>query len=421
MFKQMFIVLISFYTFLSANTLSELFASPTQSEKDSVLAHWKSRDVGVYNWTVEDSGTLQGFRVDVVSHKVNSLRHYALVRYPLNYSTTENYQLLIVNHGGMGGVDDNILKGFSKAQYEENIVLVPSFQGEELRTPTLALGTFTSEGETSEFDYDIDDVLALINGAVENVTGASEENMLITGGSRGGCVTYLVAIREPRIRKAVVNYGGTDHLTFPNIEEIVSPMIQEFTNKGPFISSIYKVASKYMNNEMSLEEARFTLLSKSPIHFINLFPDYLQFHHGDQDGAVSVENSRSLDSVLIKSPVEGNYEYFEYPGGGHGSNMSGSSQRRDAFFAEPMLVSNNDTKFPFLNQNTFQFRDGFLSIVGVGAESLVWIADSKGVVLNSKKIQISSRKLNVSDFGAGVYFLRMKIKGETQSFSFTVK
>jgi dipeptidyl aminopeptidase/acylaminoacyl peptidase len=339
MFKKMLITTVSLCTLLSANSLEELFAQPTDAEKDSVIARWEARDVGVYNWTVEESATLQGYDVDVVSHTVNDLKHYALVRYPLNYSPDGDYQLIIANHGAMNGVDANILMGYSKSQYENNIVLAPSFQGEELRCSALGFGTYTSEGEKSEFDYDIDDVLALINGVVENVDGASEENMLIFGGSRGGCVTYLVSIREPRIRKAVVNYGGTDHLTFPGIEEIVDPMINQYVNNGPFISSIYNVASLYMKDSIdsiSLKEARFNLLSKSPIHFIDLFPDYLQVHHGDEDTQVSVENSRTLDSALTASPLAGTFEYIEYPGGGHGPNMDGSSQRKDEFFAKAM-------------------------------------------------------------------------------------
>lgn len=71
MSQKIFLITILISNFLYANTLMELFAQPTQGEKDSVLAHWKSRDVGVYDWNIEKSGILQGYKVDVVSHKVN--------------------------------------------------------------------------------------------------------------------------------------------------------------------------------------------------------------------------------------------------------------------------------------------------------------------------------------------------------------
>ena len=308
--------------------LAGLFAQPTTAETNEVWNEWNSRDVQAYNWQVLGTGAMSDFDVDVVSHEVQGNTHYGLVRYPMDYDATQKYPILIVNHGGTNGVNAATLGGYSQGCYQDYFIIVPSFRGETLVTGSLGLGDLVSDGEVSEFDGDIDDVLALLNGTIDNYAGADDTRIYVFGGSRGGCVSYLMSVREPRISRGVYFYGATDHLTAPDLQTSI-----ENNATGPYYATVRNVVDSYIAGAIGLHEARQALLSRSAIHFLEHLPQNIQIHHGDIDLAVPVFNSQILDAALMANNLPtGEYAYYEYEGGGHGSNMPNSNDRKNEFF-----------------------------------------------------------------------------------------
>lgn len=332
--KGLLLLLLMYYSVVNSQSLSLLFAPPTTTEIDAVIADWDARDVGVYNWIIEGSGTISGLPADVISHEVAGFIHYALVRYPQNYDPSLKYPVLISNHGGTGGTSIGIVAQHGLGCYRDYFVIAPSFQGEPLDTGPMGLGIFTSGGTVSEFDRDIDDTIALLNGTIANYAGADETNVSAFGGSRGGCVSYLLSVRDSRINNGVYFYGATDHMTYPGLETTIQNIMNMGGGANPFYNTVLnEAANDYMAGTMSLADARMALLSRSAIHFINHnLPKNMQIHHGDADGAVPVGNSQIMDAALMSNSLPtGEYTYYEYPGGGHGSNMPMSVDRKNDF------------------------------------------------------------------------------------------
>lgn len=312
--------------------LSDLFSDPTDQEKKQVLANWSQRDVSVKEWNIISSQLWQGYKVDLVSQEVNGYLHYSLVRYPLNHTKDETYGLLMLNHGGVNGCTLHILEDYNQKSYSRYFIIVPSYIGETLDTKELGKGILTSGGTKSIFDKDIDNVIALLNGILENYSTINEEQICVYGESRGACVAYLAAIRDPRFTSAMFCYGSTDHLTYPNLQQLiysrhkkdVLPWVARFTAVDDFI-----------NGDILLSEGRLKLLQKSPIHFTERLPKQIEIHHGAKDKVVYVENSRRISSLLSNDTSMVYFKYYEYKKGGHGENMPEFQYRKKRFFSYP--------------------------------------------------------------------------------------
>ncbi len=322
-------------TTVDTSQLSALFAAPTQDEIATVKARWQQRDTQVQQWQSVAQGEHLDFTVDVISHLVNGEIHYALIRHPKESSTDQSAPVLIINHGGTGGVSINAIGRYSQnSEFDPYILLLPSFVGEALDTGSTGLGSFQSGGDISEFDWDIDSVIGMLSGALAQYPQANPDHISMVGGSRGGCVSYLVAIREPRIRRMVVFFGATDHLSYPELATTIPELIANPNASNPFFNSIKTITESYLDGDISLQEARYQLLEKSPLHFIDDLPSNLQIHHGALDSAVPVENSQRIDAAILNQLSLANYQYYEYPDGGHGDNMPNSQTRADEFILQ---------------------------------------------------------------------------------------
>ncbi len=314
------------------SNLDSLFATPTAAEIDEVLADWNSRDVNAYNWQTLGSGIINGFTVDAVSHEVAGNTHYGFVRHPANYDPSQSYAILMYNHGGIGGVNVGAINQFADDCYDDFFIIAPSFRGETAFTGALGLGDLLSDGAVSEFDGDVDDALALLNGTIANYGGVDATNISVTGGSRGGCVSYLVSIREARINRGVYFYGATDHITAPGLQDSIETILANGTSVGPYYTTVKNIAEAYEDGTLPLHTARLELIRRSPIHFLNYLPDNIQIHHGALDFVVPIFTSDELDAALIANNLPlGDYAYYIYPDGGHGNNMPMSSERQTEF------------------------------------------------------------------------------------------
>ena len=324
--------------------LQALFDEPTVDEIAAVRADWVSRDVAPVGWRVEGTTDLGGFRVDVVSHVVDGFRHNGAIRYPRNYDPAQRYPVILKNHGGNNGhsvLSVRTLGINMRGHCSENVFIVgATFRGETLRAgqPGL-LEEYVAEGPgqdepnywDSVFDGDIDDVIHLLNGTLANIPGADGDRIGIIGGSRGGGVSYLVSVRDPRIRRASIYYGAANHLSthiYEAIERFVETGQRRF---NPPTNMTYEVAvGPLLDGEMTFEDARHALISRSAYYFLESMPS-LQLHHGTDDNAVRVEHSRQVDSWM-QALGRADFQYFEYQGGGHNAGaLEGAVTRANDF------------------------------------------------------------------------------------------
>jgi hypothetical protein len=103
-------------------------------------------------------------------------------------------------------VDDEVLLilSFFGDIFEKFVYVVPSFRGETLEFDKIS---WTSEGEDSPWDYDVDDALSLLNATFDLEPGSDPERVGVLGFSRGAGVGMLMDARSDKI-DAVLNFFG---------------------------------------------------------------------------------------------------------------------------------------------------------------------------------------------------------------------
>ena len=320
--------------------LAPLFAPPTVGEIAAVRNEWASRNPVVDGWAVEITGEIDGFEVWVVSHVLDGNRHYGVVRFPREYAAGGSFPVLVVNHGGVLGLDlDNALDGLNRVFGEDSclpdnfIYVLPTFRGEPLHSPTL--GNYASEGDTTYLDWDVDDAMALLDGVLENIPEADGERVAVFGESRGGGVSLLMGVRDDRVKAVAVLYAPSDFM-MPYYEAVLQSMVDAGATNLDHL--LMPLVVSYINEEITLEQARFILLKHSPAHFAIDLPA-LQFHHGEEDNIVPIVHSERLNAALEGLGAEApEYEHFTYEEGEHSIySLPRAPERITAFLCGEIL------------------------------------------------------------------------------------
>jgi len=335
------LVLLLWVCYIQAQTdLSALHAPPTQAEINAVKTEWATRDHTAYNWTVENTGTINAvFTVEIISHEVNGEKHYAAVRYPENYDPAASYPVLISNHGGANGVNAVSLGQFQGTCYRSFFVGLPSFRSEQLRTGPITNPAdliYTSEGTQSEMNGDTDDALALLTGIL-NIPGADATRVGVLGGSRGGGVSHLMTCKDDRIKRASIYYGATDHMTLPGLQTKMEDYVDNGGSLTPPQAATYTYGVEpYLNGTLTLAEARLELLRRSAIYFFDEMPLPYLVQHGDNDPVVTVNNSQLLEAEFLAIGINPpDFTYIEHAGQGHSLPTStGASTTQQNYLCE---------------------------------------------------------------------------------------
>lgn len=297
-----------------SDAFDAIFTAPTNAEKQAVLSDWNSRKQPVQGWRVEQSIKDEGYRLDIVSHTLEGNRHYAAVRTPANHRAGQSAPILVLNHGGWEGADADWALHTTDDCLADFFVVVPSFRGEPLRFEGR---TYRSTGKQSLIDRDVDDTMALISGVVRNYPGAQGDDVSAWGFSRGGGVSLVLGIRDPRVDRVVNVFGPTDVLTHDDMADRVREVYYG-EDLGPFYTFPAQWMRAHLRGQMSEKTLRKKLLAGSALHFADRLPSRVQTHHGARDTIVPVDNARALHEVLDQRSDMDVNEYFEYRFGGHG-------------------------------------------------------------------------------------------------------
>jgi pimeloyl-ACP methyl ester carboxylesterase len=305
-----------------AQNLQELFDPPSSEEISQVRQQWAVRNTTPSAYSVHRTAEADGFTLSRVSYVLDDLQLYGVVRYPRHYTESGTFPVLVLMHGGFTGFWYDYPLHFdadftSQCIADSFLVVCPTYRGETLAGGDL-LGGAISEGETSFWDYDCDDTMAMLTAVLENIPAADENRIVALGQSRGGNVAYHLAIRDPRIMKTAVLFPPSQFRD-PSIQTEVQDHydgVQNVTNPLPE-KVVEEIITPYLAGLTTLAEARHHLTAWSACNFLSADLQ-IQVHHGDADDTVPVLHSDIVDEEMRQqgaAPPE--FQYLVYGGGHH--------------------------------------------------------------------------------------------------------
>lgn len=318
--------------------LDTMFLPPTESELEVVRADWAGRDYPAADARVElaEELDLVGAPADlrIVSHTVGGFRHYGAIIVPDGGGAERSLPILAYLHGGDGGISiaDIQIAAFALGELRDSFVyVIPSFRSEPLRYGD---STWVSEGNSSHWDYDVDDALALVNVAIETVPQARPDSINLLGGSRGGGVALLAGVRDERISRIVAFFGPTyffDDWVREIAREAALRMPRRLTGVAHLDSTIVQ---PYFRGDIDRVGARLALVRRSSALFAADLPS-VQLHHGTIDQTVPVSQAEALiEKMEALGRGAPDFEAYIYEGGGHDIfGLSEAIPRAVAFLA----------------------------------------------------------------------------------------
>ena len=300
--------------------LDTLFMAATDAEVAAVRADWAARDISAAGARVELAepldlvGSVATLRI--VSHTVGGVRHYGAIIEP-DSAAEQSLPILAYLHGGDGGVSisDIQIAAIALGELRDSFVyVIPSFRSEPLEYGD---STWVSEGNSSHWDYDVDDLLALLNVAIETTPAARPDSINLFGGSRGGGVALLAGVRDERIARIVTFFGPTDFF-----DEWVREIVREAALRMPrrltgvaHLDSV--VVQPYIRRDLTRAETRLELVRRSSVLFAADLPS-VQLHHGTIDATVDFSQALAMiEAMEALGRGAPDFEAYIYDGGGH--------------------------------------------------------------------------------------------------------
>jgi dipeptidyl aminopeptidase/acylaminoacyl peptidase len=173
-------------------------------------------------------------------------------------------------------------------------------------------GGFGSEGKDEWGGKDLDDVIQ-IKKIADQLPMSKPGKAIVAGFSRGGMMSYLLAVKEPWV-KGVISISGTADLLMSAKER---PEMQEVFEEcfGGSDEEKKKRSATYFYEEIPKELPMLIM-------------------HSVRDDRVSIEQVRKLRDLLETS--KHTIEYHEFTGGGHAFNSIGSQ-----YYKESLVIIEN--------------------------------------------------------------------------------
>ena len=208
-----------------ASTFASCSERTTPSPRDAGAdaRWWESVEV------LADDGTVVS---EKVSYRSQGLRIFGLVCRP---SAPGRYRLLVVNHGGFGGLSGlgqfkpDACAGFVRDGW---VVVESSYRGED-----------GSEGAVEVCLGEVDDVLAML-AIARRLPYVDDTRVAMIGYSHGGCITMRAVERGAPVQAAVDVFGEKDwqddfhywqseHATDPGATDENLHVLRDTTGGGP--------------------------------------------------------------------------------------------------------------------------------------------------------------------------------------------
>lgn len=157
-----------------------------------------STDAGTESWTVVETTTDDGeIVIEKIRYRSGALNIYGQVCRPASGGPFATY---VINHGGFEGLTSE-WNGGACADYARAgfVVLESSYRGED-----------GSDGDIEVCGGEVDDVLALIDLALDRPELINADAMFMWGASHGGCITLQAVARGAPVRAASAAVPPTD-------------------------------------------------------------------------------------------------------------------------------------------------------------------------------------------------------------------
>jgi dipeptidyl aminopeptidase/acylaminoacyl peptidase len=313
--------------------LTRLFAPATPAEVAAVAADWATRTVQSHGYSVEYEAVLATGVVRIISHLVDGHRHYAMIHLPPS-TVDGTFPIIVVNHGGDVGIDSDEYLAYAGELgdlLQSAILVLPVFRSESIRHDGRE---YVAEGSPSTWDRDVDDALGAMQVVLDNEPRADASRIATIGFSRGGGVSLLMSIREPRIQAAVTFFGPTDF--FDNyVRQVTRTILQTDQYLLPGSRHLTDAVLRPLQaGTLSYEDARLELVRRSPVLYANRL-SALQVHHGTSDIVVWVSQAHRLDEAVRatgRTSLSNDYEFHIYEGAGHSPEALTGSLTRTADF-----------------------------------------------------------------------------------------
>lgn len=299
------------------------FATPSQAELQSISAEWAARDLSVRDltFTLRDTAPAD-YDVLIVRHRVAGNTHYGAMTVPKDAAPRS---VPVVVHADGLSQDNPPVNLDTQLQMAGELLrgvvyVIPTFRG---RTLLYKGVSYPSDGDFCDaYDGATDDAISLLNVVDESVAAADMERVMVRGGSRGGTVALLMAVRDSRVDLALAIAAPVDF----NRMELRARYADQFrcqfiTNKAP-------------------DQSRKAILASSPLH--HHMPPTVQrvfLFHGSADAVVPLWNATEMAVHVGAQSIPVDLELFEGYGHDDLDSAPGFRSAQRAAFGELFRLS----------------------------------------------------------------------------------
>ena len=285
--------------------IEELLKEPTESELNSIIKEWNEKDFTPKQVRIEYEEKLQnGDSIKVVSHFVNGMKHYGLIRIPKDINIREAPILLGLIGGGTG-IDvlktEDITRGKCSSIRNNYISIMPSFRGNILRGEDFC---FRSEGYSGDVWLGAaEDAVAFLEAVKFMYNRTDSTKVLASGISRGATVALIIGGLTDKLDYIIATSTHTKFLDYS--------VIQNEQVGGSYQRAFY-------TPKATPEEIRKRIMASSPYYFASRLPAF-ELHQGTEDQKTTVWHARQLDKHLKEiGRDDSTYRIYIYENKGHG-------------------------------------------------------------------------------------------------------
>ncbi len=278
-----------------------------RGDLERIAADWASRNPTADHWTVIDSQTQKGRTTYLIRFSVEGVLQGGILSVP---TSSKPKAVLLFGHPGDAGIDASylsnlgLLLGNLDSQF---VILAPAYRGE---TAIMGTKNVTSDILTqSPWDRDVDDGLAFLQGALDNVSLCDPSRIAAVGYSRGGGVSLLSALRDPRIQSVFEIAGPTDFFA-PSLQKVAMGLLagQPYDLPGlDYLNATF--LQPFFKGTISADSLRRVLLERSPARWaLSGRLPATQAIHGSLDSTVFPDQSKALlaaDSRVTYTEIQG--------------------------------------------------------------------------------------------------------------------